>query len=131
MKRTLIFLKGNPKYWIPGVSEKFQDRIKFIFKDFDIIELESDISSTQIPKTKPGDVILGHSRGCGYWKWLRLRHEPATLVGVGCGNDPIQPDIKLQNPRDDGSKNFDAMVAHWTLTPEMEQKLIQIAKGHG
>ena len=127
--KKLILLKGNPKFYIPGISENFYKKIHDIFKDYTIVEIESDVRSDKIPSTKSGDIILGFSRGCGFWRWLRMRGEPALMVGIGCGKDQVRPDISLQNPKDDGSKTRPADIAHWTITLEMEKKLKEIAKG--
>jgi len=128
--RTLILIKGNPKYWL-NISQKFYNDIKQVFKDFKIIEIESDIISSNIPKTTPNDIILGFSRGCGYAKRLKHQGYKGIFVGIGCSKYEPQ-DYQLKNPNDKtdtGDMSQGSLKAHWTLTPEMIKKLEEIKNG--
>ncbi len=128
-KQTLYFLLGNPAYWIEGTSQKFYKEIKNIFKDYNIKEIETTITSDKIPRTKKGDIILGFSRGCGYWKWLKMRKEPALMIGIACNSDEAGADMYLRNPKDkEGCRTKECLEAHWTLTPQMKQRLLKVAK---
>jgi hypothetical protein len=125
-RRTLILIRGNPKYWLPGTSEKFYNDIREIFKDFNIKEFESNIISSTIPPTKKDDIIIGFSRGCGYAKRLKEQGRQGYYVGIGCDKKREIQDMHIIHPDDKTFKNDmspKSLKAHWTLTPEMKRQL--------
>ena len=126
MTNRRILIKGNPKYWINGISEKFYSQLNSIF-DFNE-EYESNILPSEIPFTFSNDIIVVFSRGCRYLSYFRKHGYKGKIIAIGCGKSKLYNGVTLSvnNPDDytfKGDTRMPSLKAHWTLTPEMKKKL--------
>jgi len=133
MKKNIIIVKGNPKFRIPGLSEKFYKELDNTVKPYGKIKkIESDVTSTSIAKLikNKNDVIIGFSRGCGYKPQLQNYFNIKNkYIGIGCSKNDVV-DYQIKNPKDktpeDMSRN--SLKNHWTITKEMKKELVKILK---
>jgi len=121
-KPTCLFIKGNPKYWIKGKSEKFYRNILSICKDtgYRILMAPSNIPISKLPVA---DVVVGFSRGDRYLKVNSPKWK--YKIAIGSGKMPKNV-IILNNPNDRtmyGDLSKKSLSAHWTLTDEQATKL--------
>jgi len=124
---TVLFIKGNPKYWIKGKSEEFYNKIKKIIIDegYKYIESESNVDVSKLPAA---DIYIGFSRGNGYFcKSLK------TKLKIAIGGNPNKRKkchfILVNNPDDKtftGDLSKDSLSAHWTLTSDQENRIRKI-----
>jgi len=126
MTNRRILIKGNPKYWINGISEKFYSQLNNIFNFNE--EYESNILPSEILPTFPGDIIVVFSRGCRYLSYFRKHDYKGKIIVIGCGKSELYNRVTLSvnNPDDHtfkGDLRMPSLRAHWTLTPEMRKKL--------
>ena len=129
---TCLFIKGNPKYWIKGVSNKFYKKIADICRSsgYIFITAESNVHSSKLPAA---DVVIGFSRGDGYLKLPlnKWKHK----IGIGANASAMPNDVYIVNNPDDhtetGDKSRESLINHWTLTKAQAHKLkVLLAQFH-
>jgi len=129
-KRTIL-IKGNPKYWVNRVSEKFYSDLNNIFNFTE--KYESNILPSTIKPTGDNDVIVVFSRGCRYLKYFNEHRYLGKIITIGCtkkeiadGVDGQYEILHLTNPDDKterGDLKMPSLKAHWTITPDMIKKI--------
>ena len=121
---TCLFIKGNPKYWIKGVSNTFYKKIAALCRNagYLFITAESDVHSSQLPAA---DVVIGFSRGTKYLKLpiQKWKHK----IAIGANPKNVTNDVYVVNNPDDrtevGDLSKQSLINHWTLTDAQVNKI--------
>ena len=109
MSSRSILIKGNPKYWINRVSEKFYSQLNNIFNFTETYE--SNIISSEIPPTNHGDTIVMFSRGCGYTHRFKKMGYRGRFIIIGCSKRDGGYGVNTINNPDDKTMNGNMNMA--------------------
>ena len=127
-KSKIVFYKGNPKYWIPGVSEKFySDIINIVKRNGFNLQMEESEPGTPI---YPADAYIVFSRGAGRAKWIP-KSKPIAFLGsekeYQIRRGPFDISLKtlgdLTEMNIPSSHSKESLIKHWTLTTENSKRL--------